>query len=345
MNIVSSNNFYIIPEYSTTVKQSTTPSTSATGMEGYSTNNDDSKMPKSIWRAYSEKTLIVHNEYVVSKILGKGSFGIVHQGFHKDTYEPVAIKLEHCGSKTRILSKEYQTYVQIYEEDAGLPRVLAFGQKDDFQYMVMQMLGPSLEELLRQHTAFSLKTVLMLADQMVERMRFMHQKGFLHRDIKPENFLMGLQQQQDVVHIIDLGLAKRWKLPNGGHIKYMTGGRIIGTARYASINSHIGNQLSRRDDMESLGYLLVYLAKGKLPWQNLRFKTKEEKYEQIMRKKQELPIEKLCAGLPKEFVLYFTHVRSLAFDEEPCYDYLKGLFLTAFSQTRQEFDFKWDWSC
>ena len=109
---------------------------------------------------------------MLSKVLGKGSFGVVHQGFHKDTYEPVAIKLEDLSAKTRILSQRYQTYVQVYEPDCGLPRILAFGEKDDFQYMIMQMLGPSLEELLREYGSFSLKTVLMLADQMLERMRF-----------------------------------------------------------------------------------------------------------------------------------------------------------------------------
>lgn len=308
-------------------------------------NNDTKTIPdvKSIWRVYSEKMIIIHDDYVLSKILGKGSFGVVHQGFHKDTYEPVAIKLEDLSAKTRILSKEYLTYMNVYEPDCGLPLVLAFGEKDDYQYMVMQMLGSSLEEHLRLKQIFSLKTVLMLADQMLERMRFLHKKGYLHRDIKPENFLMGLYAAQDTVHLIDLGLAKKWKLPNGSHIKYLSGNKIIGTARYASINSHLGNQLSRRDDMESLGYLLVYLAKGKLPWQNLRSQNKEEKYQQILEKKELTSIDKLCSGLPKEFIQYFKHVKSLRFDEEPCYDFLKGLFLTAFSERRYSFDFHWDW--
>lgn len=306
--------------------------------------NKSKNQNQSLWRIYSEKMIIINNDYVLSKVLGKGSFGVVHQGFHKDTYEPVAIKLEDRSAKTRILAKEYQAYIQIYEPDSGMPRILAFGEKDDFQYLVMQMLGPSLEELLKAHTSFSLKTVLMIADQLIERMRFMHNKGFLHRDIKPENFLMGLQESQDTLHVIDLGLAKKWKLPNNQHIKYLTGNKIIGTARYASINSHLGNQLSRRDDMESLGYLLVYLAKGKLPWQSMRSQTKEEKYQQIVQKKQEISVERLCTGLPKEFVQYFRHVKSLAFDEEPCYDYLKGLFLTAFSDKKYNFDFRWDWT-
>jgi hypothetical protein len=325
--------------------QNTVTATATATATATETNKNNVEAPnKSIWRAYSEKMILIHNDYVLSKVLGKGSFGVVHQGFHKDTYDPVAIKLEAKSAKTRILAKEYQAYNQIYEPDSGLPRVLAFGEKDDFQYMIMQMLGSSLEELLKTHGFFSLKTILMLADQLIERMRFIHLKGFLHRDIKPENFLMGIQESQDTVHVIDLGLAKKWKLPNGNHIKYLTGNKIIGTARYASVNSHLGNQLSRRDDMESLGYLLVYLARGKLPWQSMRSQTKEEKYLQILEKKQEITIEKLCYGLPKQFIQYFRHVKSLGFDEEPCYDYLKGLFLTAFSDKHYSFDFKWDWT-
>jgi serine/threonine protein kinase len=298
----------------------------------------------SIWKIYSQKAILVHGEYVLSKILGKGSFGIVHQGFHKDTLEPVAIKLEHIQSKNRILAKEYNTYLQVWSEDAGLPRILASGKKDEYQYIVMEMLGPSLEELLRRQQVFGLKTVLMLADQMIERMRYLHGKGYLHRDIKPENFLMGIRESQDRVHLIDLGLAKRWRQPDGSHIPYISGNKIIGTARYASINSHSGVQLSRRDDMESLGYLLVYFAKGKLPWQSLRSQTKEEKYQQIADKKKDVSIEKLCVNLPKEFILYFKHVKSLAFEEEPCYDYLKSLFLTAFSEAKLVFDYRWDWT-
>lgn len=315
------------------------------------TNHTDSQEEKekekekqSIWKIYSQKAILVHGEYVLSKILGKGSFGIVHQGFHKDTLEPVAIKLEHIQSKNRILAKEYNTYLQVWSEDSGLPRILASGRKDEYQYIVMEMLGQSLEELLRKHMIFSLKTVLMLADQMIERLRHLHSKGFLHRDIKPENFLMGIRENQDRVHLIDLGLAKKWRQSDGTHIPFIKGNKIIGTARYASINSHLGVQLSRRDDMESLGYLLVYFAKGRLPWQSLRSQTKEEKYQQIADKKKEISIEKLCVNLPKEFILYFKHVKSLGFTEEPCYDYLKSLFLTAFSEAKLAFDYHWDWS-
>src|SRR5437868_743829 len=152
----------------------------------------------------------------------------------------------------------------------------------------MEKLGPTIEELLRQYQAFSLKTVLMIGDQLIERLRHLHEKGYVHRDIKPENFLMGMCESRNRIHMIDLGLAKKWRLSNGKHIAFASGNKIIGTARYASINSHIGNQLSRRDDMESLGYLLIYLVKGRLPWQSLRSKTKEEKYQLIAQKKKEV---------------------------------------------------------
>ncbi len=299
---------------------------------------------KSIWSLYAKKTILVHREYVLSKIIGKGSFGVVRQGFHKDTLEPVAIKLEEVTAKNRVLAREYQVYKQIWTEDCGLPEIFACGKKDDYHYLVMQILGSSIEELFtRCSRSFSLKTVLMLGDQMIERLRYMHDKGFLHRDIKPENFLIGTQEDCNKIYLVDLGLAKQWRT-EAGHVPYRTGNRIIGTARYASINSHLGYQLSRRDDMESLGYLLVYFAKGRLPWQAIRGRNKDDKYTKICEKKRELPLERLCNGLPKEFILYFKHVQSLRFDERPSYDYLKGLILTAFSNTGYEYDHQWDWA-
>jgi len=306
--------------------------------------HSDDHHKKSLWSLYAEKTILVHRTYVLSNIIGKGSFGVVRQGFHKDTLDPVAVKLEEISAKNRVLSKEYQIYKRIWSEDCGLPEIMAYGKKDDYQYLVMQILGPSLEDLFRRCSrCFSMKTVLMLADQMIDRLRYIHDKGFLHRDIKPENFLTGIQEDADKVFLVDLGLAKQWRT-EAGHIPYRTGNRIIGTARYASINSHMGHQLSRRDDMESLGYLLVYFAKGRLPWQSIRSRNKDEKYEKICEKKRDLSLETLCTGLPKEFILYFRHTRSLRFDERPSYDYLKGLFLTAFSNARYDYDHKWDWS-
>ncbi len=144
-------------------------------------------------------------------------------------------------------------------------------------------------------------------------MEFVHSRSFIHRDIKPDNFLMGLGKKANQVHIIDFGLAKKYRDPKSHlHIPYRENKNLTGTARYASINTHLGIEQSRRDDMESLGYVLMYFLRGSLPWQGLKAATKRQKYEKISEKKMATPVEVLCKGFPLEFVTYFQYCRCAA---------------------------------
>lgn len=148
--------------------------------------------------------------------------------------------------------------------------------------MVFELLGPSLEDLFTYcGRKLSLKTVLLLADQLIQRIETMHKKGYIHRDLKPENILMGLEENASTLYLIDYGLAKKWKNSNGDHIPTKEGKSLTGTARYASANTHLGIEQSRRDDLEGAGYVLLYLLKGELPWQGLRARNKDEKYQKI----------------------------------------------------------------
>lgn len=161
--------------------------------------------------------------------------------------------------------------------------------------MVMDMLGQSLEELFRKcGRRFSLKTVLMLADQMIQRVEYIHSRLYLHRDIKPDNFLMGVGKRQHYVYTVDFGLTKRYRDPKTGqHIPYKDGKSLTGTARYASLNTHLGIEQSRRDDLECLGFVLIYFLKGGLPWQGVKAKTRFEKYEIIKNMKVGTSLEEL----------------------------------------------------
>jgi casein kinase 1 len=153
---------------------------------------------------------------------------------------------------------------------------------------------------------------------------YVHTKSFIHRDIKPDNFLMGLGKRANQVHIIDFGLAKKYRDPKSHiHIPYRENKNLTGTARYASINTHLGIEQSRRDDIESLGYVMMYFLRGSLPWQGLKAATKKQKYEKISEKKMVTAIEILCRGFPSEFVTYFQYCRSLRFDDKPDYSYLR----------------------
>lgn len=212
--------------------------------------------------------------------------------------------------------------------------------------MVIDLLGPSLEDLFNFcNRKFTLKTVLMLADQMISRIEFAHSKCFIHRDIKPDNFLMGLAKRANVVNIIDFGLAKKFRdVKTHIHIPYRENKNLTGTARYASINTHLGIEQSRRDDMESLGYVLMYFLRGALPWQGLKAVTKKMKYEKISEKKIATPIEVLCKGHPLEFVTYFQYCRSLRFDDKPDYAYLRKLLRELFARECYTWDYLFDWT-
>ena len=166
----------------------------------------------------------------------------------------------------------------------------------------------------------------------------------LCRDVKPDNFLIGVGSKMHVVHIIDFGLAKKFQDPRSGrHIPYLEGKNLTGTARYASINTHLGIEQSRRDDMESLGFVLMYFLRGSLPWQGLKANTKKQKYQRILERKQASHPEILCRGYPNEFRDYFAHCSSLNFEDRPDYRYLKRILKELFDKQGYEDDGLYDW--
>ncbi len=211
--------------------------------------------------------------------------------------------------------------------------------------MVMDLLGPSLEDLLSYcGRKFSLKTVAMIGDQMISRVEYCHTHHFLHRDMKPDNFLSGAGKKASMVYLIDFGLAKRFRDPKTGeHIPYRDNKSLTGTARYASVNTHLGIEQSRRDDLESIGFILIYFLKGTLPWQGLQAKTKKEKYDRIKEKKVNTTIESLTRGAPEEFNAYLTYCRRLKFEEKPDYNYLKKLMRDCMHRHGLDYDYQYDW--
>ncbi|XP_020226301.1 casein kinase 1-like protein 1 [Cajanus cajan] len=287
----------------------------------------------------------VGNKFRLGRKIGSGSFGEIYLGTNIQTNEEVAIKLENVKTKHPQLLYESKLY-RILQGGTGIPNVRWFGVEGDYNVLVMDLLGPSLEDLFNFCSRkLSLKTVLMLADQMINRVEFIHSKSFLHRDIKPDNFLMGLGRRANQVYAIDFGLAKKYKdSSTHQHIPYRENKNLTGTARYASMNTHLGIEQSRRDDLESLGYVLMYFLRGSLPWQGLKAGTKKQKYEKISEKKVSTSIEALCRGYPTEFASYFHYCRSLRFDDKPDYAYLKRIFRDLFIREGFQFDYVFDWT-
>ncbi|VFQ85421.1 unnamed protein product [Cuscuta campestris] len=288
---------------------------------------------------------MIGGKFKLGRKIGGGSFGELYLGTNVQTGEEVAVKLEPVKTKHPQLHYESKLYM-LLQGGTGIPHLKWFGVEGEYNAMVIDLLGPSLEDLFNYcNRKFSLKTVLMLADQLLNRVEYMHSRGFLHRDIKPDNFLMGLGRKANQVYIIDYGLAKKFRdLQTHKHIPYRENKNLTGTARYASVNTHRGIEQSRRDDLESLGYVLMYFLRGSLPWQGLKAGTKKQKYDKISEKKMLTPVEVLCKSYPSEFISYFHYCRSLRFDDKPDYSYLKRLFRDLFIREGYQFDYVFDWT-
>eukprot|EP00760_Papus_ankaliazontas_P012823 PhM_4_TR15577/c0_g1_i1/m.59820/K02218/CSNK1, CKI; casein kinase 1 len=297
--------------------------------------------------------LRVGKRFRIGKRLGSGSFGDIYQGLDCVTLDPVAIKLEKVNTTLPQLAVEKKIYSLLHAdgEVEGFARVHHFGVEGDFNVLVMDMLGPCLEDLFNYcGRKFSVKTSVLLADQMLRRCEHFHKCHLIHRDIKPDNFLMGGVRRSTILHMIDFGLSKRFRNPQTlQHIEFKTDKSMTGTARYASLNAHKGYELSRRDDLESIGYVVVYFMAGKLPWQGLKptkpVKEKDQdRYEHIAQVKEETSMKTLCQGLPAEILTFMTYVKALQFEEEPNYNHLRGLLKDLGTQHNVVADGLFDWT-
>ncbi|CEJ01212.1 Putative CK1/CK1/CK1-G protein kinase [Rhizopus microsporus] len=293
---------------------------------------------------HSHNVVGVH--YKVGKKIGEGSFGIIYEGVNLLNNQPVAIKFEPRKSDAPQLRDEYRTY-KIMAGSVGIPTAYYFGQEGLHNILVIDLLGPSLEDMFDTcGRRFSIKTTAMLAKQMLTRVQTIHEKNLIYRDIKPDNFLIGKPgtDAENQIFIVDFGMAKLYRDPKTKqHIPYRERKSLSGTARYMSINTHLGREQSRRDDLESLGHVFMYFLRGSLPWQGLKAATNKQKYEKIGEKKQTTAIKDLCDGYPEEFGIYLQYVRKLGFEETPDYDFLRSLFTKAIEKIGEVEDSVYDW--
>ena len=184
----------------------------------------------------------------------------------------------------------------------------------------------------------------MIGIQMLDRLEFIHSKNIIHRDIKPDNFVLGLDNKSHIIYILDFGLSKKFRSSRTHqHIKFSVNKKLTGTARYASINALKGWEQSRRDDLEAIGYVLLYFLRGSLPWQGLHVNKGEDRYKKILQKKKGTSAEDLCKGFPNEFVEYINYTRDLEFEADPDYKFLRNLLTTVLEKQNSQFDFYYDW--
>lgn len=256
---------------------------------------------------------MINNKYTLIHKIGEGSFGAIYKAQNCRTREEVAIKIEPTNLAANLLKNESVIY-QYLLGTPGIPQVKWYGKDINNYYMVIPLLGKSLEELLKEKQVFSLKLVYQIGIQLLQLLKSIHEKGLVHRDIKPDNFLLGANSKQ--LYLIDFGLCKAYT-HNDTHIEMKHTKGLIGSLTYCSINAHSHCELSRRDDLESLGYMLIYFSLGGLPWRE----TKEEK--ELLKQKMEIIMHPKVPSILKEFLKYTI---ALEFKEAPCYEKYINIF-------------------
>ena len=284
-------------------------------------------------------------KYRISELIGRGSFGEAYRGINVSTLDEVAIKSEPKNAKTPQLENEYKLYKTL-QGGFGTCNVECFGSNYTHHFLVMDLLGRSLEDLFGWCChRFSLKTVLMLADQMISCLEWVHSKNYIHRDMKPDNFMVGVNNNSNIIYLIDLGLMTQYRDPiTHKHIPYCDTTSMVGTARYASINALSGIEQSRRDDLEGLGYIWAYFLRSGLPWMAIEENDFQNKYRKVLEMKIKMTDQELFKGFPYEFVEYMEKVRELKFDETPNYAELRALLRKAFIREGFVYDYQYDWS-
>jgi serine/threonine protein kinase len=285
----------------------------------------------------------LESKYKMLIQLGQGSFGSVWRVVHKRTGAEYAVKIEERNERSR-LKNEYKIYKNLWNSRIthGIPMIKDFFESKKNVYLIMQLLGKSLEDLLKESSSFDLATVLKLGIDITDLLERVHDSGYLHRDIKPNNFLIGdTKTDYDELYIMDFGLSKRYIQDNGSHIPMNEGRSLVGTARYASINVHKGLEPSRRDDLESVAYILIYFLKKRLPWQGLKKGKDDDQVKIIGQCKMKTSLDELCAGIPVCFREYLSYCKNLKFDERPDYKFLKKILFITSQKLKLDLRYQW----
>ena len=294
------------------------------------------------------KPKLFSDSYFIANQIGKGSFGKIYQISSKNNptqqYAAKVVSLPKSFSeKKTILDKETQI-LQTLAQEPGFPKAIDHIVEATNEILVMSLLGDNLAQLHGQcGSKFSLKTILLLALQILKRIEALHSHGMLHRDLKPENLVIGASMSDEtMIYLIDFGLSTPYLDAQNKHVAFNKKGKVSGTLYYLSVFGHLGIQASRRDDLISFGYLLIHLFKGGLPWIDLPGDL-HEKVKKMYQMKSTMSYETLCDGLPKEFCEYFRYVLNMPFFQNPNYSFMEDLFKKMLEEIGAKEDGFFDW--
>ena len=284
---------------------------------------------------------VFFSKYKTILKLGEGSFGKVYKAIYDGEY--YALKMEDASQNYNLLEIE-ASFLQ-YLQGPNIPKFVSYGYNKAHNILVMQLLGKSLDDFFCQLKSFSIKTTAMLGYQMINILKYIHDKHIIQRDIKPDNFAMGPNELNATLYIVDFGLAKKYRSSKTlKQLPFSKRKRLTGTARYASINALQGYEQSRRDDLESVGYVLMYFLRGNLPWQNVKGKTKDEKYQNILKIKKDTSSKELGKSFPSEFTEILDYFKKLEYEENPDYDMCCNKLLSVIEKEKLKFDYVYDWT-
>ncbi|KAG4096868.1 binary complex of casein kinase-1 with Cki7 [Neocallimastix lanati (nom. inval.)] len=286
--------------------------------------------------------VILAGQWEVIEKLSEGTFGQVFSALNIRTNSRVAVKREPVSIDYPQLEHERDMYSCLFQpiknqnldRPIGIPKVFHMGVEGNWNILVMEQLGPSLREIQNSSPTgkLSLRAVAYCGMELINRFQFIHSKGIVFRDVKPDQFCVGNvnNPKDQTIYVVDFGLSSFYRDPvTKRHIPFrkpMKGRSRVGTARYASVNVHEGYDHTRRDDLESLAYVLIDLAKASLPWMGIKASSSREGWAKIRIRKREATLYEICGNLPNEFAKYLDYTRNLGFMEEPDYLYCYKLF-------------------
>ena len=285
------------------------------------------------------------NKYRIKKLIFKTKYSLLYEGINIKQNEPVAMKFEKRISKENLLQSE--AFLLFILKGFGIPKVITYGKSGLYNILIQELLGLSISDLWKlkkkENENILRKDICMIALQCIDRLEYIHSKNIIHRDIKPHNFLIG-RKDPKIIYLIDFGFSRKYRSSRTGkHIKFKNNKMICGSLKFISVNGNRGYELSRRDDLESLAYMLIYLGNKSLPWTKVDYSKPSKNIIEIFRIKNLTTPEKLCKGLPEEYAEFLKYAKKLEFEQEPNYIYLKSLFTSILTKNQLKNDYLFFW--